>query len=84
MGMHTSTASRIISKVSGVIANMAPRYIQLPQGNEVIDVQSDFFNLSSFPKVLGCIDGTHIRIQSPGKYYNFIVAFCNRVTYNVQ
>lgn len=69
MGMHTSTASRIISKVSGAIASLRPRYVKMPEGNEIIDVQTDFFNIAGFPRVLGCIDGTHIRIQSPGNVF---------------
>lgn len=67
MGMHTSTASRIISRVSASIASLRPRYINMPEGNELLDVQRDFYDIARFPRVIGCIDGTHIRVQSPGK-----------------
>lgn len=68
MGMHTSTASRIISKVSHVIASLRPQYIKMPERNEILDVQTSFYEIARFPRVIGCIDGTHIRLQSPGKH----------------
>jgi nuclease HARBI1 len=33
---------------------------------DVRKIQHSFYNISGFPGVLGAIDGTHIRIQSPG------------------
>jgi hypothetical protein len=41
--------------------------IVFPNGiEEIRTTQEDFFNVAAFPRVLGTIDGTHIRIQSPG------------------
>lgn len=28
--------------------------------------QRQFFDIAGFPRVLGLVDGTHIKIQSPG------------------
>ena len=40
----------------------------MPESNEEIRLtQQAFYEMYKFPKVIGCIDGTHIRIQSPGK-----------------
>lgn len=66
IGMHTSTASRIVAKVSRVIASLAPEYIRNPNPNECLQIQNEFFDTAGFPRVIGCLDGTHIRIQSPG------------------
>lgn len=41
-------------------------YINIPQGDEIVAIQQGFFNIAAFPRVLLVIDGTHIRIQSPG------------------
>lgn len=68
-GMHLSTVSRIIKKVSEAIARLRPRFIKMPEGiDEIQATQNKFFDIASFPRVLGAIDGTHIKIQSPGKY----------------
>lgn len=65
MGLHESTASRIIKKTSEAIAGL--RYVMMPENEEIIAVQNNFFQMASFPHVIGCVDGTHVRIQSPGK-----------------
>lgn len=66
MGMHVSSACRIIRRVSESIARLKNVYITMPEGREVIDTQTQFHQIAAFPRVLGCIDSTHIRIQSPG------------------
>ncbi|KAJ8911230.1 hypothetical protein NQ315_014942, partial [Exocentrus adspersus] len=38
----------------------------MPNEHEIIHIGSAFYNISRFPKVIGCVDGTHIKIQSPG------------------
>jgi hypothetical protein len=66
MGMHVSTTSRIIAKVSRTIARLRPRYIKMPEGQEIQTTQNKFYEVARFPRVLGVIDGSHIKIQSPG------------------
>lgn len=69
MGLAISTTSRTIQKVSQAIASLSPQYITLPVGEEQRhSTGRSFFSIASFPRVLGCVDGTHIRIQSPGQY----------------
>ncbi|XP_018392760.1 PREDICTED: putative nuclease HARBI1 [Cyphomyrmex costatus] len=66
-GMDKSTVSRIMVRVSEAIASLANIYIKLPQTQEdILRTQRNFFNIAAFPKVIGAIDCTHIRIQSPG------------------
>jgi hypothetical protein len=67
-GVHLSTVSRIINKVSRAIARLYPRFIQLPENEaEIREVQVNFYQIALFPTVVGAVDGTHIKIQSPGK-----------------
>lgn len=66
--MDPSTVSRIISKVSRAIATLFPQYIQMPEVHNILHMQEKFYNISRFPRVIGVVDGTHIKIQSPGKY----------------
>lgn len=66
-GMDKSTVSRIIVRVSKAIASLAHIYIKLPRTREdILRTQRNFYNIAAFPKVIGVIDCTHIKIQSPG------------------
>ncbi|KAJ8976672.1 hypothetical protein NQ317_004754 [Molorchus minor] len=58
MEMHQSTASRIIRKVSQAIATLRPQYIRMPIQQEIIYTQNKFYQISRFPRVIGCVDGT--------------------------
>jgi len=67
-GVSISTASRVVAKVSMAIASLSATMINMPQSNEEIrTTQQAFYEMYKFPRVIGCIDGTHIKIQSPGK-----------------
>lgn len=68
MGCAQSTTSRIISKVSRAIAGLRPIYVKMPETNvEKLRTQEEFYTVARFPRVMGVIDCTHVRIQSPGK-----------------
>lgn len=46
-----------------------PEYIMFPDTEqEQLAIKSEFYKIARFPNVLGCIDCTHIKIQSPGQY----------------
>ncbi|KAJ8912531.1 hypothetical protein NQ315_014475 [Exocentrus adspersus] len=67
IGCHQSTASRIINKVSRAIANLRPLYVKMPQTNiEKLQTQEEFYRVARFPRVIGVIDCTHVKLQSPG------------------
>lgn len=62
-----STVSRIVAKVSRVLANLSAEYIYMPRNElEIAEEQNKFFDISGFPRVIGAVDGTHIRILSQG------------------
>ncbi|ENN72967.1 hypothetical protein D910_02970 [Dendroctonus ponderosae] len=66
MGIHQTTASKVIKNVSNAIADLRPRYVKMPSNDEIYRTQNGLFQIARFPRVIGCIDGTHIRISSPG------------------
>lgn len=69
-GVTKATAGRIIRKVATAIAQLSQEYIKMPEGiDEITKVQGGFYKISKFPKVIGTIDCTHIKIQSPGKKF---------------
>lgn len=86
IGVNKSTACRIIHRVTIAIAALRPLYINLPNNPEALKViQLKFYNKTRFPRVIGCMDCTHIKIQSPGG--NNAEIFRNRKGYfsiNVQ
>lgn len=66
-GIDAGTASRVVKHVSIEIASLSHRYIQMPGIAELEECKSDFQDIANFPNVIGAIDCTHVRIQSPGK-----------------
>nr|CAI5830003.1 unnamed protein product [Callosobruchus analis]CAI5860957.1 unnamed protein product [Callosobruchus analis] len=55
-----------IKKVSQAIARLFVAYVKMPQEQDFVREQTKFFAIAKFPRVIGIVDGTHIRIQSPG------------------
>ncbi|RLU23306.1 hypothetical protein DMN91_003510 [Ooceraea biroi] len=63
--VSTSTALLTTRRVTKCLADLAPTFIKWPTGNRVQEIWAGFEAISSFPKVIGAIDGTHINIASP-------------------
>ncbi|GBP01898.1 Putative nuclease HARBI1 [Eumeta japonica] len=66
INVHKTTVSRVVFKVSKEIAKLARNYIAMPTSRELREVKAHFYSLAGFPNVIGCVDGTHIPIQSCG------------------
>lgn len=67
-GVSVATCSRIVKRVSEAIARLQREFITFPESEqEQLHVKAEFYKIARFPNVLGCIDCTHIKIQSPGK-----------------
>lgn len=66
-GVSKSTASKTVRNVSLAIANLRPQYIKMPETPEEIrETRQKFFDIARFPRCIGAIDCSHIRIQPPG------------------
>ncbi|CAH1395670.1 unnamed protein product [Nezara viridula] len=66
-GLHKSTVSRIINKVSRAIASLKNNYIYMVKDeDEERRVKRRMFGISGFPNCIGAINCTHIRLQSSG------------------
>lgn len=67
MGIHKSTASRIVKLVSHVIATLRPQFFHIPTiENDIKKVKQDFYDIAKFPMTIGALDCTHVKIRSPG------------------
>lgn len=67
-GFSSSTVNRIVHKVSCAIAHLRSQYIHFPDNPEEIKrTQLKFYRKAKFPRVIGGVDCTHIKLwQSPG------------------
>lgn len=67
VNVSQSTVCRTVAAVSTSIArDVFPRLVQFPKREDMPAVMHSFYKVAKFPGVTGCIDGTHIRIKSPG------------------
>ncbi|XP_063623004.1 putative nuclease HARBI1 [Cydia splendana] len=85
-GVSRPTANRVIHRVTAALASLSKDFIRFPETPEDIrETQMEFYNIAKFPKVIGALDCTHIKIISPGG--NHAETFRNRKGYmsiNVQ
>jgi hypothetical protein len=66
-GLHYSTTSKIIKRVSIALARKCPQVIKMPSNEEEVkEVISGFYDKARFPNCIGALDCTHVKIQSPG------------------
>ncbi|KAK7095808.1 putative nuclease HARBI1 [Littorina saxatilis] len=64
-GVTQSTASRTISRVTDALLAHVGEWIVMPNQEKADRNKVDFFDMQGFPNVIGCVDGTQIRIQAP-------------------
>ncbi|XP_030762453.1 putative nuclease HARBI1 [Sitophilus oryzae] len=66
-GVDKSTTSRVITKVTRAIASLSKDFIKMPMGVEDRNSKAQgFYNICRFPRCIGAVDCTHVKIQSPG------------------
>lgn len=67
-GVSVSTVSKVVTLVSHHIALMKDHFIHMPENEEeIVSTRNKFFSVAKFPRVIGALDCTHVKIQSPGK-----------------
>ncbi|XP_065074841.1 putative nuclease HARBI1 [Ochlerotatus camptorhynchus] len=66
-GMAQPTLSKALSAVIDVFeAEICPAAIKFPVSEvEKREIKHSFYEKSGFPSVIGCVDGTHVRIVKP-------------------
>ena len=63
VGVDKATVCRIVRRVCLALVELMPQYCQWPTEERKKEVKGEFFKVAGFPGVVGCIDGTHVRIQ---------------------
>jgi hypothetical protein len=55
--------------INALLNNLLDSYISWPLNqNTQADIATKFHDKKGFPGILGCIDGTHIKIKAPHEY----------------
>lgn len=66
-GVSKTSACVIVKEVSEAIALQSRQYVYLPRTqHEREQTVRRFYEMARFPNVIGALDCTHVRIQSPG------------------
>ena len=60
-----------VSNVSWALIVKQPRFIKWPSMNyECATIENEFYLRGGFPCVIGCVDGTHVRLQASSQHEN--------------
>ena len=73
VGLSKSTVSRAVTDVSEALTRKQNEFILWLSPGETQQVKQGFYRKGGFPGVIGCIDGTHVRIQGPSDNENDFV-----------
>ena len=65
LNISQPSVSRCVHRVSRAIISLCPRFITMPCGRNLDITKENFYEMAAFPDIIGCIDGTHLRIQAP-------------------
>ncbi len=79
LGVDKSTVSRVVRDVSLALNRRRDQFIKWSSNNDADKIKNNFFSYAGFPCVIGCVDGTHVRIQAPHNNENNYV---NRKRYH--
>lgn len=58
------TASDCVQRVTEALANHANEFIYFPAGDQANKAKRDFYDYCGLPMTVGCVDGTHIPVDS--------------------
>ncbi|XP_025018167.1 putative nuclease HARBI1 [Tetranychus urticae] len=84
IGFSQPTISRIVLKVSTVLARKLPQFIVFPSPTEEAKLHSGFSKIAGFPGVIGVVDGTHIKVKVPKDLHERFRNRKNEITVNCQ
>lgn len=76
VGFDKSTVSKTVRDVTDALVAKAEHFIRWPVSSDArTTIKTGFYSQARFPNVIGCIDGTHVRILAPSEDEN---AYVNR------
>ncbi|XP_049432777.1 putative nuclease HARBI1 [Epinephelus fuscoguttatus] len=73
ISVHKSTACRAIRRLSLALSRRLELHVHLPTEAEAVGMKQRFRQASGIPGIVGCIDGTQVKIQAPSQHeYLFV------------
>ncbi|XP_061170533.1 putative nuclease HARBI1 [Saccostrea echinata] len=67
LSVSKSTAGRAVRRVTDLLCTQVRQFVRLPDRNESICIKSAFHKIAGFPSIVGCVDGTMIKIIAPAE-----------------
>ena len=83
-GISQPSVSRCIRTVSDALCSYAREFVLFPNKTGQLIHQQRFYERYGFPKVIGCIDGTHVPILAPPQNEDVYVNRKNFHSLNIQ
>ncbi|XP_028410966.1 putative nuclease HARBI1 [Dendronephthya gigantea] len=74
-----SSVHRCLHRICEALVSVRKEFIRWPQDAKANEIEQQFEGIKGFPRVLGAIDGTHIRIRTPREDYEEFLADVNRL-----
>ena len=66
LGFDKSTISRVVDSVTDALVARKDQHIKWPMEiHRLNTIKEGFYKKAHFPNVIGCVAGTHVRIQGP-------------------
>lgn len=62
-GPSTSTICRLMKRVSEAIITLEQEFVRFPPN--AVEEANRFRDIAGFPSVVGCVDGTHVKVTPP-------------------
>ena len=84
IGVALSTACRTITRVTDALMLSIQDWTKLPMQVQANHQKQKFYTMRAIPSVIGCNDGTQIRIQGPNQQEHEFVNWKNHHLINVQ
>lgn len=65
IGVSQPTVCRTVHRVTEALHRQIGLWIKMPTPREAQLNKQKFYAMQGFPNIIGCVDGTHVRIQRP-------------------
>lgn len=73
-------AAKVLDDITNILSSELPNYVNFPPHDTI---QQQFYIYGQFPRIIGCIDGTHVSIKKPSINPHIYINRKSRASINV-